>query len=27
MSQQYKRKTKRLLNFQARKQLGTPGGA
>jgi len=27
MSQQYKRKTKRLLNFQARKQLATPGGA
>jgi len=27
MSQQGKRKTKRLLDFQARIQLGTPGGA
>jgi len=26
MSQQGKRKTKRLLDFQARNQLGTPGG-
>ena len=26
MSQQEKRKTKRLLDFQARNQLGTPGG-
>jgi len=25
MSQQRKRKTKRLLDFQARNQLGTPG--
>ena len=27
MSEQGKRKTKRLLDFQARNQLGTPGGA
>jgi len=27
MSQQGKRKTKLLLDFQARNQLGTPGGA
>jgi len=26
MSQQGRRKTKRLLDFQARNQLGTPGG-
>jgi len=26
MSQQGKRKTKRLLDFHARNQLGTPGG-
>jgi len=26
MSQQGKRKTKRLLDFLARNQLGTPGG-
>jgi len=27
MSQQGKKKTKRLLDFHARNQLGTPGGA
>jgi len=27
MSQQGKRKTNRLLDFQAHNQLGTPGGA